>query len=307
VNVASNGTLEIQSTNNVVGTINLNGGTLSHNAANGGQGNLAAGATLNINSNSFLTPISTAITAIPRINCPAYGTGKLTLTADAGNINAGIQFATNSTWSGAWDFQGDIRFYSFVQRHIPGDERVAVGKKVEFTVATARTIKGTRSGFGTDTFASTVTSTLGEGTGNGVLSPGDGAGGVGAITMSCYGNDYSHTFVFNAGSTYTVDITGTNNTAYDKLTVAGNGTGAGNVQVVDGAKLVINLWKPVVQTFLDATIINGSGAKIGEGDFTGNITWNTTAEWSDLAVSWDGPDLHVTGTFEAPGTTFRFR
>jgi hypothetical protein len=58
---------------------------------------------------------------------------------------------------------------------------------------------------------------------------------------------------------------------------------------------------------LDVTIIDGTGAKIGAGDFTGNITWNNTDYWNNLAVYWDGPDLHVTGYFWESGTTFRFR
>jgi hypothetical protein len=308
VNVASGGTLEIQSENNVVGTINLNGGTLSHNTATGGTGNLALGATLNINNDSFLTPIG--IGAIPKINCPANGTGKLTLTANSGTASASIQFATGSAWIGAWDFRGDIRFGStgtpFQQRWIPGDERVAVGKKVEFIDTTARTIKGMRSGFGTDTFAVAGTNILGEGTGNGVLSPGDGVGGVGAITMSCYNADLAHTFVFNAGSTYSVNINGTAGGTYDTLTVAGTGTGVGNVKVVSGANLVVNLWAPSVDTALDVTIINGSGEKLGGDDFA--VTWINAPYWTDLAATWIGPDLHVTGTYYMPeGTVYQLR
>jgi hypothetical protein len=81
----------------------------------------------------------------------------------------------------------------------------------------------------------------------------------------------------------------------------GIGTGPGNVQVVAGAKLTVNLWTPTTNTALDATIIDGTGAKIGVGDFTGNMTWNNAAGWSGLGTAWAGPDLHVTGTYTAGG------
>jgi hypothetical protein len=305
VNAVAGGTLEIQSENNVLGTINLNGGRLAHNIATGGTGNIAAGATLNINSDSFLSPMG----AVTRINCPAHGAGRLTLTADAGWD--GIQFAAGSTWSGGWDFQGSMRFYNttqapaytFLQRWIPGDERVAAGKTI-YCVHNGRTIKGTRTGFGTDELYEDSTHTIGDGTGNGMLSPGDGAGGVGAVTMAAgAGVNKSHTLKFNAGSTYVVDINGTTTNAYDMVRSIGIGTGPGNVQVVAGAKLTVNLWKPTANTLLDATVIDGTGAKVGAGDFAGNITWNNSNGWSSLAATWIGPDLHVTGAYTAPTVT----
>lgn len=300
VNVASNGTLEIQAENNVVGTINLNGGILAYT---GNTGNLAAGALLNINSNSFLTPIASAL---PKINCPVHGAGKLTLTADAGTINATIQFDAASTWSGAWDFQGNLRFSSgFFQRYIPGDERVASGKKVEYVSTTARTIKGTRSGFGTDTFAGAGTQTLGDGSGNGVLSPGDGASGVGTVTMSCYTTNLNHTFVFNSNSTYVVDITGTNSSESDKLMVVGLGSGTGKVDIVAGAILTVNLYTPQRRESLNAKIIDTVTGAGGEGLLTGNfsqINWVNANGWRNLAVNAVGNDLYVTGERSSSGS-----
>jgi hypothetical protein len=246
---------------------------------------------------------------VTRINCPAHGAGRLTLTADAGWD--GIQFAAGSTWSGGWDFQGSMRFYNttqapaytFLQRWIPGDERVAAGKTI-YCVHNGRTIKGTRTGFGTDELYEDSTHTIGDGTGNGMLSPGDGAGGVGAVTMAAgAGVNKSHTLKFNAGSTYVVDINGTTTNAYDMVRSIGIGTGPGNVQVVAGAKLTVNLWKPTANTLLDATVIDGTGAKVGAGDFAGNITWNNSNGWSSLAATWIGPDLHVTGAYTAPTVT----
>ena len=298
LNIATGGRLEIRSENNVLGTINLNGGTIAHNLATGGTGNIAAGATLNINSNSFLSPIGVPLT---RINCPTHGTGKLTLTADAANTNNAMFAATGTTWSGAWDFQGNMRFgdgTGFKQRWIPGDSRVAAGKIV-YCVGNARTIKGTRTGFGTDRLFLDSTHSIGDGTGNGVLSPGDGVGGVGTVVFQGFNSsgNASHTLRFNAGSTFVADINGTATNAYDTVQSTGWGTSAGSVEVVNGAKLTVNLWTPTANTTLDATLIDGTGTKVGAGDFTGNITWNNTSGWSGLATAWVGPDLRVTGTY----------
>jgi hypothetical protein len=308
VNVAAGGTLEIQSENNVVGTITLNGGTLAHNGTGGGTGNLAVGARLNINSDSFLSPISSAVT---RINCPTHGAGKLTLTADASSVNGGIQFPGTSTWSGAWDFQGTIRFTGtpFQQRWIPGDARVAAGETC-YVVHSARTMKGTRSGFGTDQLASDSTNSIGEGTGNGVLSPGDGAGGVGTVAYHAFVNsgNATHLLKFNAGSTYTVDINGALSTDYDSVTVTGTGSGVGNVQVVSGANLVVNMWTPTSDyAAVNAKIIDANGARIGAGDFTGSITWNNSSGWRYLEASWEGPDLHIIGLYGPVQTVLEFR
>jgi hypothetical protein len=112
--------------------------------------------------------------------------------------------------------------------------------------------------------------------------------------------------VFNAGSTYSVNINGTAGGTYDTLTVAGTGTGVGNVKVVTGANLVVNLWAPSVDTALDVTIINGSGEKLGGDDFA--VTWINAPYWTDLAATWIGPDLHVTGTYYMPeGTVYQLR
>lgn len=299
LNVASGGTLEIQSENSVLGTINLNGGTIAHV---GGNGNIVVGATLNINSDSFLAPIAAAVT---KISCPVHGAGKLTLAADANANSGGIQFASTSTWNGGWDFQGNMRFSPspFQQRWIPTDARVAAGKMVRCDVP-FRTIKGMRSGTGLDRFtAANSTNAIGDGSGNGVLSPGDGAGGVGGVTFQGYSTsgNASHTLKLNAGSTYVVDVNGTTTNAYDIVNVVGTGTGAGNVQVVSGAKLTVNLWTPATNTVLDATVIDGTGTKLDAGDFSGNVTWNNTSGWSGLATAWAGADLHVTGTYTAGG------
>jgi hypothetical protein len=302
VNVAAGGKLEIQSENNVVGTINLNGGTIAHNIATGGSGNIAAGATLNVNSDSFLSPVGVAVV---RINAPTHGTGKLTLTADAGSSDGSFKIPTTSTWSGAWDFLANIRFNDgtgFKQRWIPGDARVAAGKTL-YCVGNARTMKGTRTGAGMDRLYLDSTNSIGDGSGNGVLSPGDGAGGVGTVTFHAFNgaSGYaSHTLKFNAGSTYVADINGTTTNAYDITKSIGNGTGTGNVQVVAGANLTVNLWTPATNTVLDATIISGTGTKLGAGDFT--VTWNQTGGWSGLGTSWVGPDLHITGTYTPGGS-----
>ena len=293
VNVASNGALEIQAENNVVGTINLNGGILAYT---GNTGNLAAGALLNINSNSFLMPIASAL---PKINCPVHGAGKLTLTADAGTINATIQFDAASTWSGAWDFQGNLRFSSgFFQRYIPGDERVASNKTVTFLGTTGRTIKGTRSGAGTDSFGSAGTQTLGDGSGNGVLSPGDGAGGVGVVTMSCNTTNLAHTFVFNTNSTYIVDINGPTSNECDRLVVSGLAAGTGKVDIVTGAILTVNLWTPTSPSTLNVRIIDTRTGTGGNGLLTGSFSqtnWVNASGWQNLSVTVVDNDMYVTG------------
>lgn len=303
VNVALGGTLEIQAENDVVGTFNLNGGTLSHNSAtvNSTAGNLALGATLNINSNSFLSPISQAI---PKINGPVHGSGSLTLTADAGTTSASIQFSAASTWSGAWDFQGNLRFSNgFVQRYIPGDERVASGKAVHFVSTTTRTIKGVRSGFGSDTFSGAGTNILGEGTG--VLSPGDGVGGLGTVTMAATGtNSLQHICVFSSNSTYIVDINGTASNECDSLVVAGASTGAGKVQIVNGAILTVNLWTPPTQMILNTKIIDTRTGTGGDGVLTGSfsqINWVNASGWQNLGVTVVNGDLYVTGEHQSRG------
>jgi hypothetical protein len=106
---------------------------------------------------------------------------------------------------------------------------------------------------------------------------------------------------FSAGSTYVVDVNGTTTNAYDIVNVVGTGTGTGNVQVIPGAKLTLNLWTPATNTVLDATVIDGTGTKLDAGDFSGNVTWNNTSGWSGLATAWVGADLHVTGTYTAGG------
>jgi hypothetical protein len=273
-------------------------------AYNGTVGILAAGALLNVNSNSFLTPIASAL---PRINCPVHGAGKLTLTADAGTINSYILFDAASTWSGAWDFRGNLRFGSgFAQRYIPGDERVALNKKVEFVSTTARTIKGTRSGFGTNTFAGVGTQTLGDGSGNGVLSPGDGAGGVGTVAMSCYAtNNFAHTFVFNSNSTYIVDVNGPTSNECDRLWVSGAASGTGKVDIVTGAILTVNLWTPTSPSILNAKIIDTRTGTGGDGLLTGSfsqINWVNAGSWQNLNVTVVDNDLYVTGESKPSGT-----
>jgi hypothetical protein len=126
---------------------------------------------------------------------------------------------------------------------------------------------------------------------------------VGTITFQGYitSGNASHTLKFNAGSTCVVDVNGTTTNAYDIVNVVGTGTGTGNVQVVSGAKLTVNLWSPASNTVLDATVIDGTGAKLDAGDFSGNVTWNTASGWSGLTTAWDGADLHVTGTYTAGG------
>jgi hypothetical protein len=189
----------------------------------------------------------------------------------------------------------------FQQRWIPTDARVAAGKMVRCDVP-FRTIKGMRSGTGLDRFTTAnSTNAIGDGSGNGVLSPGDGSGGVGGITFQGYitSGNASHTLKFNSGSTYVVDVNGTTTNAYDIVKVFGTGTGTGNVQVVSGAKLTVNLWTPATNTVLDATVIDGTGAKLDAGNFA--VTWNQTGGWSGLATTWDGADLHVTGTYSADG------
>jgi hypothetical protein len=119
------------------------------------------------------------------------------------------------------------------------------------------------------------------------------------VTFQGYASsgDASHTLTFNAGSTCVIDINGATPTAYDAVKVTGTGMGTGNVQVVPGAKQTVNLWTPTTNAVLDATVIDGTGTKLGAGDFA--VTWNQTGGWSGLATAWVGADLHVMGTYTA--------
>jgi hypothetical protein len=290
VNVNSGGVYRIVTDNNVSNsTTVLNGGTLAF-----AGGSFGATSIININSDSLITPVSSAACTVLGV---ANGTGKLTLTADAGND--GIKFAAASTWSGAWDFQGNMRFNPPQQRSYPGDVRVASGKTM--SIVGGLMIKGTRSGFGSNTFYLANAMTIGDGSGNGKLSPGDIGvnGGIGAITVMSYGTPYSSTLAFSSNSLYAVDITGTS--AYDRVTVIGTGSGTGKVTIAENVKLNVTLWTPSESVLLDVPVIDTTGG--GGGLLTGafsTVTWSNAAGWSNLAVTAIDNDLHITGLYTAP-------
>jgi hypothetical protein len=290
VTVNAGGTLRVDGQNNVgCRNVNLNGGTLTF-----GGGSFGATSIININSNSLITPVSSAACTVLGV---ANGTGKLTLTADAGND--GIKFAAASTWSGAWDFQGNMRFNPPQQRSYPGDVRVASGKTM--SIVGGLMIKGTRSGFGSNTLYQANAMTIGDGSGNGKLSPGDIGvnGGIGAITVMSSGTPYSSTLAFSSNSLYAVDITGTS--AYDRVTVIGTGSGTGKVTIAENVKLNVTLWTPSESVLLDVPVIDTTGG--GGGLLTGafsTVTWSNAAGWSNLAVTAIDNDLHITGLYTAP-------
>jgi hypothetical protein len=90
--------------------------------------------------------------------------------------------------------------------------------------------------------------------------------------------------------------------------VTGTGAGTGNVQVESGANLVVNMWTPATaHASVNAKVIDANGAKIGAGDFTGNITWNNSSGWRYLAATWEGPDLHIIGLYGPVQTVLEFR
>jgi hypothetical protein len=238
------------------------------------------------------------------------GSGSLTVTGAGILQQAAVSGA--STWNGSWDIQGSARLWG--DTVLPGDIRVAVGGTV--THNGAYTIRGTRSGFGTIALYQNNILNIGDGStnspGRGWLSPGDVdvSNGVGDMTLTCTTTDYGPHLRFASNSTYVVDIAGTTSDLYDRVAAVGVGTGAGNVQIVTGAILTVNLWAPSGYTVLNAKIIDTATGTGGEGMLTGMFSatnWLNSAGWHGLAAVVVGNDLYVTGYTGARGTTIIFQ
>lgn len=166
------------------------------------------------------------------------------------------------------------------------------------SIAGGLRIKGTRSGFGSNTLYQANAMTIGDGSGNGKLSPGDIGvnGGIGAITVMSYGTPYSSTLAFSSNSLYAVDITGTS--AYDRVTVIGTGSGTGKVTIAENVKLNVTLWTPSESVLLDVPVIDTTGG--GGGLLTGafsTVTWSNATGWTGLVVTNVNNDLRVQGSY----------
>lgn len=165
------------------------------------------------------------------------------------------------------------------------------------------TIRGRLSGGGTLTVEPSGSLRIGDGTGNGIVSPGDSDvnRGVGTLTVSSSGTNGSSTLVFASGSTFEVDICGTGEGLHDSVLVLGTGAGTGNVEIANGTTPVISLWKAPADTSIDVVILRAAGSRSGE--FT-NVVWRNKAGWQNLSATWVGSDLHVTGSYPGIGGLF---
>jgi hypothetical protein len=298
-NVSAGGTLRIDNNNNLVGTINLNGGRLMQQTG----GEVAAGATLNVNADSEIAAV--AVNDRCRILAPVHGGGKLTVTGNPGSIQGyGFTFAAGSTWSGAWDIRsGTVRMST--SQALPGDLRIASTGTVSHS-DTGMTIKGVRSGSGSNVVYQAGVLTVGNGTtnipGRGWWSPGD-IGVNEAVGLATFGNDinsdgFSPTLRFASNSTFVVDIRGVSPDLYDRTVAFGMGTGTGKVQIVNGAILTVNLWTPPTQVTLNAKIIDTRTGTGGDGVLTGSFSqtnWVNAGGWQNLGVTVVDNDLYVTG------------
>jgi hypothetical protein len=298
-NVSAGGTLRIDNNNNLVGTINLNGGRLMQQTG----GEVAAGATLNVNADSEIAAV--AVNDRCRILAPVHGAGKLTVTGNPGSIQGnGFTFAAGSTWSGAWDIRsGTVRMST--SQALPGDLRIASTGSVSHS-DTGMTIKGVRSGSGSNVVYQAGVLTVGNGTtnipGRGWWSPGD-IGVNEAVGLATFGNDansagYNPTLRFASNSTFVVDIRGVTSDLYDRTIVFGTGSGTGKVQIVNGAILTVNLWTPPTQVTLNAKIIDTRTGTGGDGVLTGSFSqtnWVNAGGWQNLGVTVVDNDLYVTG------------
>lgn len=299
INVGTGATLRLNGANNAINctNVNLNGGTLAFNG-----GSLAAGSVLRVNNDSLITPISSSVVGISAV---VHGSGKLTVTANGGLSVSACEFAVGSTWNGAWDIQGNIRMDgSASSRNMPGDVRVAPGQELRFDSAGPHVFKGTRSGGGTNSAYQTSNFRVGDGTGNGKMSPGDS--GAGNITFANYGGAFPLTLTFNTNSTYEVDVAGATSSLYDSVTVVGGVGSNGIVRLLSGSILTVRMAEPPAGTkSVDVKIIdtvNGSGGDgLLIGDF-GVTNWVNAGGWTGLGVIKVGEDLHVQGSFGGSGT-----
>jgi hypothetical protein len=173
-------------------------------------------------------------------------------------------------------------------------------------IDTGMTIKGVRSGSGSNVVYQAGVLTVGNGTtnipGRGWWSPGD-IGVNEAVGLATFGNDinsdgFSPTLRFASNSTFVVDIRGVSPDLYDRTVAFGMGTGTGKVQIVNGAILTVNLWTPPTQVTLNAKIIDTRTGTGGDGVLTGSFSqtnWVNAGGWQNLGVTVVDNDLYVTG------------
>jgi hypothetical protein len=310
-NVSSGGTLRVDNNNNLVGTVNLNGGRLMQQTGS----DVTAGATMNVNANSEIAAAGTGDRC--RIRAAVHGTGKLTVTGNPGSVTGdGFAFAAGSTWSGAWDIQsGYVRINT--PQALPGNLRIASAGTVSHS-DTGMTIKGVRSGSGSNVVYQAGTLTVGNGTtnvpGRGWWSPGD-VGINNDVGLATFGNDfnsagYSPTLRFASNSVFEADIRGVTADLYDRTVVFGLGSGTGKVDIATGAILTVNLWTPTGQATLNAKIIDTATGTGGDGVLTGSFShtnWVNAGGWHNLGVTVVGNDLYVTGERAPSGTVILLR
>ena len=292
VNINTGGLLWVGTRNSCAHSNTLNGGSLALPTRS-----YPFGGVLNVAADSVISN-STADSGIELVT-RTHGSGKLTLMHARDTLGAdNIGFAAGSTWTGNWDIADNVqeRFNTTTYpQTIPRDIRVGSGAVVYYR--TAATIKGVLSGTGTNLVAQGNTLTIGAATSRGVVSPGDS--GPGTLTMASYSaspGNYSPVLAFSSNSVYAVDFQDA--LSYDRVTVAGMGTGTGRVTIAAGAALSVTLWTPTNSVALDATILDttGGGGGLLTGTF-GTVNWANTNGWSGLAVTNIDNDLHVTGGY----------
>jgi hypothetical protein len=311
INVSTGGTLRVDNLNNLVGTVNLNGGRLMQQ--NGSD--IQAGATLNVNADSEIAAAASGDRC--RIRAAVHGTGKLTVTGNPGSVTSdGFAFAAGSTWSGAWDIRsGYVRINT--AQALPGDLRIANATAVSHT-GTGITIKGVRSGGGSNQVYQAGILTVGNGTldtpGRGWWSPGD-VGINDDVGVATFGNEgvsagYSPTLRFASNSVFVADIRGVTPDRCDRTVAFGMGSGTGKVNIVTGAILTVNLWTPTGPVTLNAKIIDTTTGKGGNGVLTGSFrqtNWVNSRGWKNLGVTVADNDLYVTGEYPPRGTVILIR
>jgi hypothetical protein len=311
INVSTGGTLRVDSDNNIGGTVNLNGGRLMQQSS----GEIAAGATLNVNADSVIAAATTGQRC--RMLATVHGAGKLTVTGNPGSVTSdGFAFAAGSTWSGSWDFQSGYVRVNAAQA-LPGDLRIANVTALSHT-GTGITIKGVRSGGGSNQVYQAGILTVGNGTldtpGRGWWSPGD-VGINDDVGVATFGNEgasagYSPTLRFASNSVFVADIRGVTPDRYDRTVAFGMGSGTGKVNIVTGAILTVNLWTPPGRATLNAKIIDTATGTGGNGLLTGSfshVNWVNAGAWQNLGVTVADNDLYVTGEHPPSGTVILIR
>lgn len=271
----------------------VNGGTLALPAA------FSFGGVVTVAGDSVISNSISGSASID-LRSAVHGGGKLTLRG-LNSPNDNILLASSSTWTGNWDVADNVqvRFVTTsYPQSIPRGIRVGSGAIVHYN--STATIKGTLSGTGTNKVYQGSTFTIGATNLLGVVSPGES--GPGNLTLSSYTTgSYGPTWAFASNSVYEVEIQGAS--LYDRVTVAGTGTGTGKVTIAAGAMLNVTLWTPTNSVTLDATIIDTSMTNGSNGVLTGSFTkinWSNTNGWQNLAVSQVDNDLHVTGSHSGP-------